>query len=82
MKYIKLFMLLAVVSLFAACSSDDDFNTKEATVSFASDSVVTKESAGIVNIPISVTGVRNGNVTVTVRLRRRVSTPPRRMSTT
>lgn len=67
MKYIKLFMLLAVVSLFAACSSDDDFNTKEATVSFASDSVVTKESAGIVNIPISVTGVRNGNVTVTVK---------------
>lgn len=67
MKYIKLFMLLAVVSLFAACSSDDDFNTKEATVGFASDSVVTKESAGIVNIPISVTGVRNGNVTVTVK---------------
>lgn len=67
MKYIKLFMLLAVVSLFAACSSDDDFNTNEATVSFASDSVVTKESAGLVNIPINVTGLRNGNVTVTVK---------------
>lgn len=67
MKYIKLFMLLAVVSLFAACSSDDDFNTKDATVSFASDSVVTKESAGIVNIPINVEGLRNGNVTVHVK---------------
>lgn len=67
MKYIKLFMLLAVVSLFAACSSDDDFNTKEATVSFASDSVVTKESAGLVNIPINVEGLRNGNVTVQVK---------------
>lgn len=67
MKYIKLFMLLAVMSLFAACSSDDDFNTKEATVSFASDSVVTKESAGIVNIPINVEGMRNGNVTVRVQ---------------
>lgn len=67
MKYIKLFMLLAVVSLLAACSSDDDYNTKEATVSFASDSIVTKESAGIVNIPINVEGLRNGNVTVRVQ---------------
>lgn len=60
-------MLLAVVSLFAACSSDDDYNTNEATVSFACTTVTTKESAGIVNIPINVTGLRNGNVSVSIK---------------
>lgn len=67
MKFIKLFMLLAVVSVFAACSSDDDYNTNEPTVSFASDAITTKESAGIINIPIKVTGLRNGSVNVTVK---------------
>lgn len=67
MKYIKLFMLLAVVSVFVACSSDDDYNTNETTVSFASDAITTKESAGIINIPIMVTGLRNGSVNVTVK---------------
>lgn len=67
MKFIKLFMLLAVVSVFAACSSDDDYNTNETTVSFASDAITTKESAGIINIPIKVTGLRNGSVNVTVK---------------
>lgn len=67
MKFIKLFMLLAVVSVFAACSSDDDYNTNETTVSFASDAITTKESAGIINIPIKVTSLRNGSVNVTVK---------------
>lgn len=67
MKYIKLFMLLAFVSVFAACS-DDDYNTNgSTTVSFASATFTTKESAGIVNIPINVEGARNGNVKVVVK---------------
>ena len=66
MKYIKLFMLLAVVSLFAACSSDDDYNTNETTVSFANNAITTKESAGIVNIPINVTGLRNGDISLRI----------------
>ena len=36
-------MLLAVVSLFAACSSDDDYNTNETTVSFASNACTKAE---------------------------------------
>ena len=68
MKYIKLFMLLAFVSLFAACSDDDNYNTNgSTTVSFASATVNTKESAGLLNIPINVEGARNGNVKVVVK---------------
>lgn len=67
MKYIKLFMLLAVVSVFVACSNDDDYNTNETTVSFASNTITTKESAGIINVPITVTGLRNGNVSLQVQ---------------
>lgn len=67
MKYIKLFMLLAVVSLFAACSSDEDYNTNEVTVGFANATETIRETAKVVNIPIEVKGLRNGNVTLTVK---------------
>lgn len=67
MKYIKLFMLLTFVSLFAACSSDDDYNTKDATISFASATITTKESAGMINIPVNITGARNGNVSFVIQ---------------
>ena len=68
MKYIKLFMLLAFVSVFAACSDDDNYNTNgSTTVSFASATVTTKESAGLLNIPINVEGARNGNVAVVIK---------------
>lgn len=67
MKYIKLFMLLAVASLFAACSNDDeDINSATATISLSSPSITVKESAGYFNVPIKVTGKRNGDVKVIV----------------
>ena len=67
MKYIKLFMLLAVASLFAACSDDDDnVNSATATVSLSQDTITVKENTGYFNVPIALTGARNGDVKVTV----------------
>lgn len=67
MKYIKLFMLLAVVSLFAACSSDDDYNTNEVTVGFANATQSFRENAKVINVPIKVSGLRNGKVSLVVK---------------
>lgn len=65
--YIKLFMLLATIPVFIACSDDDDYNTKEATIGFESTTYTTKESAGILNVPVNINGLRNGNVSFTVK---------------
>ncbi|WP_308247217.1 hypothetical protein [uncultured Prevotella sp.] len=68
MKYLKLFMLLVIACAFAACSDDDNNNTNgETTVSFANATLNTKESAGLINIPIKVEGARNGDVSVVVK---------------
>lgn len=67
MKYIKLFMLLAVVSLFAACSSDEDYNTNEVTVGFSNATESVRETAKVVNIPINVKGLRNGDVSLAIK---------------
>lgn len=65
MKYIKLFMILAVaLPFFTSCSEDDDVNSAQCTVGFGSTELVVDESAGIFNIPISVTGRRNGPIYV------------------
>ncbi len=69
MKYIKLFLLLAVAAVgFSACSDDDDtYNTaSNVTVGFESDTLTTKENAGYVNIPIAIEGYRNGDVQLTL----------------
>lgn len=67
-KYVKVFMLLAVVSLFAACSDDDvKINSnQDCTVGFANTELTVSEPAGYVSIPINVTGKRNGNVQMTI----------------
>ncbi len=60
-------MLMAVVSLFAACSDDDNYNSKsDVTLEFAQTELTVKESSGIVNIPVKVSGARNGEVAFTV----------------
>lgn len=60
-------MLLAFVSVFAACS-DDDYNTNgDTTVSFAKATLTTKESAGLIEIPVNVEGARNGDVSFVVK---------------
>ena len=67
-KYVKVFMLLAVVSMFAACSDDDvKINSNQGcTVGFANTELTVSEPAGYVSIPINVTGKRNGNVQMTI----------------
>lgn len=69
MKYIKFLMLLAVAILpfFTSCSEDEDVNSNECTVGFASSEVsVGEASASYVQVPITVTGKRNGQIHVTV----------------
>ena len=65
MKYIKLFMLMAVASLFASCS-DEEGNTNAATVEFASSSVELNENGETLQIPVKVKGALNGKVTFNI----------------
>lgn len=71
MKYIKLFMLLAAVTLMGACSSDDDSwnSAPDVTVSMGNATMTIKESMGLTNVPIVVNGETNGNVFVTVAVK-------------
>lgn len=71
MKYIKLFMLLAVVAFMGSCSDDDEsWNSKSGvTVSMENKSMRFKESVGIVKVPIKVEGEANGPVSVTVEVK-------------
>lgn len=77
MKYIKLLMLLAVVTFFGACSSDDDsWNTAaDVTVSMKNPTMVIKENMGLTNVPIEVKGKTNGNVYVTLAVKEVGSNP-------
>lgn len=77
MKYIKLLMFMAAVTLFGACSSDDDsWNTaSDVTVSMGQNAYQTKENAGIFQLPIVVSGETNGNVYVTVEVKEYGSNP-------
>lgn len=64
-------MLLAVVTFFGACSSDDDsWNTaSDVTVSMKNSKMVIKENMGLTNVPIEVKGKTNGNVYVTLEVK-------------
>lgn len=68
MKYIKLFMLVLTAALFAACSDDDvNYNSNSGvTLEFTTPSVTVRENAGIIQVPVKITGKRNGNVHFTV----------------
>lgn len=60
-------MLLFAMSAFVACSDDDDVNTTECTVGFEStEQTVSEATNGYVQIPIAVSGHRNGPVKVTI----------------
>lgn len=65
-------MLLAVVTFFGACSSDDDsWNTaSDVTVSMKNPTMVIKENMGLTNVPIEVKGETNGNVYVTLEVKK------------
>ena len=63
-------MLFAVAAVFAACSDDDPkWNTTDATVTMANEAISLKESKGLFNVPIAVTGERNANIQVTVEVK-------------
>lgn len=68
MKYIKLFMLMVAVTIFGACSSDDDSwnSVADVTVGMQSPTMTVSEGKGVFNVPIVVNGKTNGNVFVTV----------------
>ena len=71
MKYIKLFMLMAAVTFFAACSSDDESwnSASDVTVGMAKAEMTVNEGKGLFNVPIEVKGETNGNVFVTVEVK-------------
>lgn len=64
MKHIKILLLLAVaLPFFASCSEDEtNVNTGECTVGFENATVSLDEAGGLVQIPITVNGRRNGPV--------------------
>ena len=66
MKYIKLFMLMAVASLFASCSDEETNSNAGTTVEFANSTVEVNENGEILQIPVKVKGALNGHVTFTV----------------
>ena len=75
MKYIKLFLLVALVGMFVSCSSDDDNNTTDAVVTLSSTSLNPKESVRYFNVPIEVKGERNGLIKVHVTATPAVENP-------
>lgn len=63
-------MLFAVAAVFAACSDDEQkWNTTDAKVAMANEAISLKESKGLFNVPIAVTGERNANIQVTVEVK-------------
>ena len=80
MKYIKLFMFLAVASIFAACSDDDSsWNTAaDVTVNMKNPTMKVKEGVGLFNVPVVVTGETNGPVRVTVSVKETGANPAKK----
>ena len=70
-------MLLAVVTFFGACSSDDDSwnSAADVTVIMKNPTMVIKENMGLTNVPIEVKGKTNGNVYVTLAVKEVGSNP-------
>lgn len=70
-------MLLAVVTFFGACSSDDDSwnSAADVTVSMKNPTMVINENMGLTNVPIEVKGKTNGNVYVTLAVKEVGSNP-------
>ena len=77
MKYLKLFLLLAAAPFLGACSDDDESwnSAADVTVNMKNPTMRIKESAGMVNVPIEVTGTTNGKVHVTVAVEETGSNP-------
>ena len=57
---------VASMNLFTSCSQDDDVNTGDATVAFASTTLTVKENKGLFSVPVVVTGNQNGPIEIDV----------------
>lgn len=77
MKYIKLLTLAVITSLFAACSNDDmEYNTEEGVVvEFEQTTMQVRENERIFNVPIKVSGKRNGNIQLKITAAETGETP-------
>lgn len=68
MKFRKIYALLLTSFLFTACSEEESWNSSDVTVSMAQEEILVKESAGIFNVPVTVSGELNGPIKVTVEV--------------
>ena len=68
MKFRKIYALLLTSFLFVACSEEESWNSSDVTVNMAQEEVLVKESAGIFNVPVTVSGELNGPIKVTVEV--------------
>lgn len=55
-------------ALFSSCHDTDEVNTADATVAFANPTMAVKESKGLFNVPIVVTGQQNGTIELDVQI--------------
>ena len=68
MKFLKIFAIAVAAFSVASCSDDDtSWNTEsDVTVQMGEATFSTKEGRGMVSIPLTVSGERNGNIKVTL----------------
>lgn len=60
-------LLMTLTSLFlASCDKGEEINTGKATVSMGKATISVKESKGLFNVPVIVTGEQNGDIKVKV----------------
>lgn len=64
-----MFMLAVATVCMASACSDDDYNTNSGTtVEFASTEMTVNENADIFNLPVTVSGARNGKVSFRIEV--------------
>lgn len=68
MKYVKLFALALGAVLFTACSEDKYNTASDVTVEMAQADLTVKETDGIINVPLKVTGKANGPISVQIKV--------------
>ena len=69
MKYIKLFMIAAATVFCAAsCSDDENYNTTgKTTIEFESTAMTVDENTDLFDVPVKVSGARNGKVRFVIK---------------
>ena len=69
MKYLNIYLLALLTIFIVGCSDDDPaMNSASTTVSFTQSEVTFNENAGIVKVPLTIEGERNGMIKVTFKV--------------